>query len=203
MTLQLSMIDSSLNTELRNGNPKAYEDLYSLTVARLRNYCKLFLKDNILIEDLVQNSYVKLWERRNSIEKDKSVESLMFTIVRNQCLNYLRDQKMLNESFSLDEGIRSDLQHLYQLDFKGIEEKTLEEELFQALKKTIDNLPDRQKEILIKCKIEGKKQKDLADELGISIKTIEKSLAKSKHHLQIELLNQFPTMAIIITMLLK
>ena len=197
------MIDLSLNTELRSGNQKAYEVLYSLTAARLRNYCKLFLKDNILIEDFVQNSYVKLWEMRSSIKKDKSVESLLFTIVRNQCLNYLRDQKMHQEDFSIDNIPKSDLQHLYQLDFTGKEEKTLEEKLFQALKESIDNLPDRQKEILIKCKIEGKKQKDVAAELGVSIKAIEKSLSKSKHHLHLNLIKQFPTLTVLISVLLK
>lgn len=49
------MIDTDLNIELQNGNPKGYEKLYSLTSARLKNYCKLFMKDYVLIEDIVQN----------------------------------------------------------------------------------------------------------------------------------------------------
>lgn len=197
------MIDSTLNAKLRNGDSTAYENLYALTAARLRNYCKLFIKENLLIEDLVQDAYLKLWEKRHNISEDKSVESLLFTIVRNQCLNYLRDQKLVNDSFSIDDNPWTELQHLYQLDFEGLEEKTLEEQLFVALKKSIDDLPERQKHILVQCKIEGKKQKELAAELGISVKAIEKSLAKSKKQLYDDLRQQFPQLAILISLLLN
>lgn len=197
------MIDTGLNIELQNGNPKGYEKLYSLTSARLKNYCKLFLKDYVLIEDIVQNTYVRLWEKRELIHLDKSVESLLFTITRNQCLNYLRDQKLAGEILSIDDNPWSDLQHLYQIDFSGIEEKTLEEQLFEALKIAVDDLPERHNQILVKCKIEGKKQKEVAEELGISLKAVEKSLSKSKQLLQKSLLSRYPELAILISFLLR
>lgn len=197
------MIDPALNSRLRNGDSGAYETLYALTAARLRNYCRIFLTDNLLIEDLVQNAYLKLWEKRKEIRENNSVESLLFTMVRNQCLNYLRDHKLEKESFSIDENQWSELQHLYQIDFTGLEEKTLEEQLFVALKTAIDNLPDRQKEILLECKIKGKKQKQVAEELGVSVKAIEKNLTKAKKHLHDDLIKQFPQLAVLIAMLLN
>ncbi|HBL75041.1 MAG: hypothetical protein A2W90_07400 [Bacteroidetes bacterium GWF2_42_66] len=197
------MVDEVLNIELRNGSPNGYEKLYSLTSARLKNYCKLFLKDDALVEDMVQNAYIRLWEKRKLIHPEKSVESLLFTIIRNQCLNYLRDRKLAFESFSIDENPWSDLQHLYQIDFSGSEEKTLEEQLFETLKSAIANLPERQSQILIKCKVEGRKQKEVADELGISLKAVEKSLAKSKNQLREILQSRFPEFAVLIVFLLK
>ncbi len=197
------MIDSALNIELRDGNPNGYERLYSLTSVRLKNYCKLFLKDDVLVEDLVQNAYIRLWEKRKLIQPEKSVESLLFTIIRNQCFNHLRDQKLASESFSMNENPWSDLQHLYQIDFSGSEEKTIEEQLFETLKSAIDNLPERQSQILIQCKVEGRKQKEVADELGVSLKAVEKSLAKSKNQLREILQSRFPEFAVLIVFLLK
>lgn len=197
------MIDRALNIELQNGNSIGYEKLYSLTSARLKNYCKLFLKDYVLIEDIVQNTYVRLWEKRELIQLDKSVESLLFTISRNQCLNYLRDQKLAGELLSIDNNPWSHLQHLYQIDFSGTEEKTLEDQLFEALRAAIDELPERHNQILVKCKIEGKKQKEVADELGISLKAVEKSLSKSKQLLHANLSARFPELVILISFLLK
>lgn len=197
------MIDRALNIELRNGNSIGYEKLYSLTSARLKNYCKLFLKDYVLIEDIVQNTYVRLWEKRELIQLDKSVESLLFTISRNQCLNYLRDQKLAGELLSIDNNPWSHLQHLYQIDFLGTEEKTLEDQLFEALRTAIDELPERHNQILVKCKIEGRKQQEVADELGISLKAVEKSLAKSKQLLHTSLSARFPELVILISLLLK
>lgn len=167
------MIDIDLNTRLNSGEPKAYEELYALMNPRLKNYCKLFFKDLVLIEDLVQNAFVKLWEKRKQLTLQNRWRAC-FTITRNQCLNYLRDQKLNGESLSIDEKPWSDLQHLYQLDFEGHEGQKLEEQLLKALKEAIEELPKRQHEILVKCKIEGKKQKEVAQELGITIKAVEK-----------------------------
>jgi len=197
------MIDPALNMELRSGSSSGYERLYALTSSRLKNYCKLFLKNDVLIEDIVQNAYVRLWEKRGLIHPEKSVESLLFTVVRNQCLNYLRDQKLAAGSISIDESPWSDLQHLYQIDFSGIEEKILEEQLLDALKNAIDDLPEKQNQILVKCKVEGRKQKEVADEMGISLKTVEKSLAKSKQQLREILIARFPEFALLIAFLLK
>ncbi|MGQ7871033.1 RNA polymerase sigma factor [Sunxiuqinia sp. sy24] len=197
------MIDRSLNTDLKTGNPSSYDKLYSLTSARLKNYCKIFLKDHLVVEDVVQDAYVRLWEKRDFIKMDKSVESLLFTIVRNQCLNYLRDQKSQQDSFSLDEYDWSDLQHLYQIDFTGGEEASLEEQLFESLKEAIDQLPERQQQVLVKCKIEGRKQQEVADELGISLKAVEKNLTKAKKHLRASLIRRFPELSLLIIMLLK
>ncbi|MGE4585938.1 MAG: RNA polymerase sigma factor [Mangrovibacterium sp.] len=178
------MIDPVLNLELKNGTSSGYQRLYSLTSVRLKNYCKLFLKDQVVIEDIVQDAYLRLWEKRREIHPGKSVESLLFTIVRNLCLNYLRDQKLATSCFSVDENPWSDLQHLYQIDFSGLEEKTMEEQLFESLKIAIERLPERQRQILVMCKIEERKQQEVADEMGISLKAIEKSLAKSKRQLR-------------------
>ncbi len=197
------MIDPILNIELRSGSPTGYEKLYSLTSARLKRYCGIFLKDAVLVEDIVQNSYVRLWEKREQIQSGRSVESLLFTITRNQCLNYLRDQKLTAATFSIDEFSWSKLQHLYQIDFTGEEEKTIEEQLFDALQEAINQLPARQNQVLVMCKIKGKKQREVAEELGISVKAVEKNLDKAKHNLRETLTRRFPELTFLIVFLLK
>ncbi|MDD4190054.1 MAG: sigma-70 family RNA polymerase sigma factor [Mangrovibacterium sp.] len=189
--------------ELSKGSPSAYTRLYSLTAARLRNYCKIFLNDAVQVEDIVQNTYLRLWERREQIRTDKSVESLLFTITRNQCLNDIRDRKLASGTFSIDEFTWSDLQHLYQIDFTGTEQKILEEQLFEALQEAIDQLPVRQNQVFVLCKINGRKQKEVADELGISLKAVEKNLAKARHHLRERLTARFPDLSLFIFLLLR
>ncbi|MGD9556153.1 MAG: RNA polymerase sigma factor [Mangrovibacterium sp.] len=196
------LFQESLNKELRKGDPLGYQKLYLQTSSRLKNYCRLFLKNDLLIEDMVQNAYLRLWERRGSIVPEKSVESFLFRVVRNQCLNYLRDRKLEAGRFSIVQGPWSDLQHLYQIDLSGAEEKKLEEQLLEALKKAIDDLPERQNQIFVKCKIEHKKQKEVAGEMGITLKAVEKSLAKSKKQLREALQSRFPEFALMIFLLL-
>jgi len=195
--------NTQLNIRLKEGNPTAYEELFKQTFSRMLDYCKLFIHDQAQANDLVQECFVRLWEKRSTISPNQSVESLLFVMLRNRCLNYLRDQKneLINKSISAIG--ENELQHLYQLDFTGREEKTLEESLIEAIRESVDNLPEKRKLVFIKAKIEGKKNKDVAEELGISVKAVEKHLHQAKEQIRNEMLKEFPLLSILIAIILK
>jgi RNA polymerase sigma-70 factor (ECF subfamily) len=192
-----------LNIKLKEGNPAAYEELFKQTFPRMIGYCRLFIHEQDQANDLVQECFIKLWEKRSSIKTTQSVESLLFVMLRNKCLNYLRDQKLSKpetEIYSVDEN---ELQHLFQLDFIGKEETSLEEQLIVAIRESVDRLPEKRKIVFTKSKLEGKKNKDVADELGISVKAVEKHIHQAKEQIRKEMLLKFPLMAVLIAMLLK
>ena len=95
------------------------------------------------------------------------------------------------------------LQHLFQLDFIGREEITLEEQLIVAMRESVENLPEKRKIVFVKAKIEGKKNKDIADELDISVKAVEKHLHQAKDQIRQELLLKFPLLSVLILLLLE
>jgi len=195
--------NSELHIRLKEGNPVAYEELFKQTFPRMLGYCRLFIHDQAQANDLVQECFVRLWEKRSTISPNQSVESLLFVMLRNRCLNYLRDHK--NELIDKNIGAigENELQHLYQLDFTGREEKTLEESLIEAIRESVDKLPEKRRLVFIKTKIEGKKNKDVAEELGISVKAVEKHLHQAKEQIRREMLEKFPLLSILIAMLLK
>jgi len=191
------------NIRLKEGNSQAYEELFKQTYPRLLGYCSLFIHDQPQANDLVQECFVRLWEKRMTISTSQSVESLLFVMLRNRCLNFLRDQKLHSSEKSIDLIGENDLQHLYQLDFAGKEEKTLEEDLIEAIRMSVDNLPEKRKLVFTKAKIEGKKNKEVAEELSISVKAVEKHLSQAKEQIRKEMLVKFPLLAVLIAMLLK
>ena len=191
------------NIRLKEGNSQAYEELFKQTYPRLLGYCSLFIQNQPQANDLVQECFVRLWEKRTTISATLSVESLLFVMLRNRCLNFLRDQKLHSSEKSIDLIGENDLQHLYQLDFAGKEEKTLEENLIEAIRMSVDNLPEKRKLVFTKAKIEGKKNKEVAEELSISVKAVEKHLHQAKEQIRKELLVKFPLLAVLIAMLLK
>ncbi len=197
------MENSQLNIRLKEGNPSAYEELFKQTFPRMLGYCRLFIHDQAQWNDLVQECYVKLWEKRNTINISQSIESLLFVMLRNRCLNYLRDQKMrlVDKNIGLIE--ENELQYLYQIDFTGKEEKSMEIKLIEAIELSIEKLPEKRKMVFKKAKIEGKKNKEVADELGISVKAVEKHIHKAKEQIRKEVLLKFPLMAVLIAILLK
>ncbi len=197
------MENTKLNIRLKEGDPTAYEELFKQTFPRMLGYCRLFIHDQAQANDLVQECFVKLWEKRSTIKPTQSVESLLFVMLRNRCLNYLRDQKIHIAEKNINTLEENELQHLYQLDFTGKEEKTLEEKLVEAIRKSVENLPEKRKNVFLKAKVEGKKNKEVAEELGISVKAVEKHLHQAKEQIRQEMLQKFPLMAVLIAVMLK
>ena len=192
-----------INIRLKEGDPAAYEELFKQTFPRLLGYCRLFVPDQSQANDLVQECFIKLWEKHSSIKAHQSVESLLFVMLRNRCLNHLRDQKIHSSEKSLYTVEESELQHLFQLDFLGREEITLEEQLIVAMRESVDRLPEKRKIVFVKAKIEGKKNKDIADELNISLKAVEKHLHQAKDQIRQELLSKFPLLSVLILIMLE
>ena len=197
------MGNNQLNIRLKEGSPAAFEELFKQTFPRMLGYCRLFIHDQAQANDLVQDCFLRLWEKRQTIDPRQSVESLLFVMLRNRCLNHLRDQKNELIEKKISNLEENELQHLYQLDFTGREEKSIEEQLIEAIRESVDELPEKRRLVFIKAKIEGKKNKDVAEELGISVKAVEKHLHQAKEQIRKEMLEKFPLLAFLITILLK
>lgn len=188
--------------DLKDGNPEAFREVFRLLYPRLKGYCRLFINNNNEAEDIIQESFLVLWEHRNSIDVYKSIESFMFVIVRNRCLNYLKNNHLVDEKIQIEDIAFSELQYLYQLDFEGREDKSMEEMLIGSFNKAIDELPPKMKTVFIRCKLKGEKQITVAEDLGISQKMVEKHISKAKAHIHAKLLALYPAMGCVIGLLL-
>ena len=197
------MFSTEIKKQVRKGNPEAFKEIFRLLYPRLKGYCKLFVSEENRVEDIIQESFIALWEKRNSIDENKPLESYLFVMVKNRCLNYLKSRKLESENISVENLPVNELQFLYQLDLAEKEEKSLEEMLIQSFQEAVNQLPEKMKAVFVQCKLEGKKQKEVADELGISLKMVEKHIAKAKLHIREKLTNQYPALILIITLLLE
>jgi RNA polymerase sigma-70 factor (ECF subfamily) len=197
------MKNTQLNIRLKEGSPVAYEELFKQIFPRMIGYCRLFLQDQAQANDLVQECFVRLWEKRSTIEISQSVESLLFVMLRNKCLNYLRDHKLHDFEKDIESIKENELQHLYQFDFIGKEEKSVEERLIEAIQQSIEKLPEKRRLVFIKTKVEGKKNKEVAEELDISVKAVEKHLHQAKEQIRQEMLLKFPLLAVLIAVIMK
>jgi RNA polymerase sigma-70 factor (ECF subfamily) len=197
------MIDINLNNKLKQGNPEAYTLLFRKVNQRLLGYCQLFVSDTKKCEDFIQDCFEYLWTNKEKIDPSKSVESMLFVMVRNKCLNHLKNEKTHQKISLSEESNINELQFLYQLDFTDKEDITLEEQLIVSLKKAIDELPEKRKQIFIKCKIEGRKQKDVAEEMQLSVRAVEKHINIAKTQLRQQLEKDYTKLSFIIFLLLK
>jgi RNA polymerase sigma-70 factor (family 1) len=123
-------------------------------------------KDKTLAEDIVQNVFFKLWKNRKKIEILDSINSYLFKACYNEFIdNYKKQKKTIDYLTEI---------RISAMDF-FIDDTidTIQQERITSIKKAIEKLPNKCKEVFIMIKIEGLKYKEVADNLKISIKTVE------------------------------
>ncbi|MBP1663805.1 MAG: polymerase sigma-70 factor, expansion family 1 [Bacteroidetes bacterium] len=131
-------------------------------------YALRLLDDTDEAEDVVQDTFAALWEKRETRIEIADMKSYLYTAVRNNCLMKLRTKKEfddVNELQLVDENIQN--------------EDIARAELEAKLWKMIDELPERQREIFLMAKRDGMAYKEIAEETGLSVKTVENHVTRA------------------------
>lgn len=168
-----------------------FDELFRQYSKPLFYYAAKFVDDEVA-KDIVQDIFVKLWSDQ-STTISHSLNSLLFTMVRNSCLQQLEKQKVRNKYL---ESTRLMLQE-EELRFY-MEEKTsmIEQELEDKLNEVLNSLPVRCRQIFLMSRFENKKNKEIADELDISIKAVEKQITKALATMRIKMKDYLPLLMI-------
>lgn len=160
------------------GDKEAFAELFRRYYPRLLSYSRKFIDDESICQDVVQETFIKLWEKRSSI-KDTNLKSYMFTIVRNNCLNRLKQNKVV-ETYSLNALKETKGESLYIIDFWDSSDKTLlYHELENILNAVIDSLSERCRQVFLMSRQNKMTNSEIANKLGISVKTVEKHITRA------------------------
>lgn len=165
----------------------------------INNFSRLFLfaKEYVLFdeeaENIVQDIFLMLWEKRDALRVDVSLTAYLFTLVKNKCIDFLR-HRMVEQMYS------ENIQHEYneELNVKLFALESFdhnfssEEDIEILLRNAIDKLPERCRLIFIKSRIEGKKYKEIAEELNLSVNTVEGQISIALKKLREELKDYLP-----------
>ncbi len=147
---------------LRSGDKQAFKELFDEFYQTLCLFAARFLKDDALAADVVQEVFVKFWERHTDFDNDLKVKSYLYTSVRNACLNIIRDKKEF-----IPEG--ESLAQLEKESFFG--NAVLERESLRIFYAAVDSLPTQGRKIIYLA-IDGKTNHEIATELGITEFTV-------------------------------
>lgn len=127
-------------------------------------------------EDIVHDVFLKLWERQVFLLPEDEIRKILFVSVRNACIDYLRRLNLEREVLD-SKAIQLKLD---ELDFvESHEQLYMQNDLFNMLMQKIDELPDRSKEIFKLSYIHGMKSTEIADQMGISVRTVENQLYRA------------------------
>ena len=170
-----------------------FEEIYVSWFSRMKYFALEYVVSEEDAENIVQDVFTELWERKEILAYDVNLVALLFTSIKNRCIDLLRHRIVVKEAVNL---IQEEYQATLRMKLASLElfDQSLlsEQDIERIITEVVDSLPEKCREIFIKSKIEGKKQKDIAAELNISLKTVENQMAIAYKKIKSELKDYLP-----------
>lgn len=166
---------------IKRGDIKEFEQFFRAFYKPLLSYAYRFFDDQQDAEEIIQDLFLKFWEKRAKLEITSSLTSYLFRAVRNNCLQAIKYQKNKTKYQAYIKNQTNDYQDSEPLEFLEYTE------LNEKVNYILSELPDRCQEIFKLNRFQGLKYKEIALELSISIKTVEANMSKALKHFRASL----------------
>jgi len=177
--------------ENENITEKGFKRIFETFYPRLLRFAKEYVGESAA-EDILQNVFLKLWEKRTSLPKDTNLNAYLLTMVKNQCMDFLKHQQVINRFFIKQ---KAELQREMEFNCYAISkfdpEQTDIETLERMVEKAIAELPEQCRKVFECSRYEGLKYKEIAERLGISVKTVETHISNALKILRVTLKDCF------------
>ena len=167
----------------------SFSELYLMYYPKLVRFAKEFVVLEEDAENITQDVFTDLWERRDAIDHIENVNAYLFRLVRNRCLDYLKhkvfEQKYaenVQASFEIELNLK--LQSLDRFDVSDISEGN---EMERLVRDAINSLPKRCRDIFLLSSMKGLKYREISEKLGISVNTVECQMGIALKKLRVKL----------------
>ncbi|WP_293933014.1 RNA polymerase sigma factor [Sphingobacterium sp. UBA6645] len=164
--------EQTLLLRLKSGDYQAFTQLYQRYSLRLLGRIIRLVKSEETAEEILQTLFLKVWERRDQIDADKSLKPFLFTIAQNLVYDHFR-------RMALDERFRNEFIKQYAEDYQHIEEELTFKQTQENVMNAIKALPPQCQKVFILFKIEGKSYAEICETLNISKSTVNNHLTKA------------------------
>ena len=191
------MIAQNLPTDIFKGlfigDEETYIFLFREYYISLCAYSRRYVGRKDIAEEIVSDTFLKIWEYRKTISINTSVKAYLFNAVYNNSLNYLRKLKTENKLTQYFLETSSENMGL-EVTFAEIEAQSLiMENMGTKIEEAVCRLPEQQQRVFRLRRFEGKKTREVAEIMGLSVKTIEMHLSKATLNLRQNLKEYLPT----------
>jgi RNA polymerase sigma-70 factor (family 1) len=179
--------DNNLLDAIKSGDEIAFDTLFRRYYEALCRYAYTLSDQHDLddAEEVVQQVFVKVWEQRQVLEVNTSLKAYLYKMVYHRCLNRLRDARTREKYHAY---------HTSQVENMDQSQPMEAQELNERLQKALGVLPTECRRIFELSRFESLKYREIADQLGISIKTVEAQMGKALRILRVELADYLVTL---------
>ncbi len=171
----------------------AFEVVFKLYYPRLVYFAKEFVPDSEA-KNLVQDAFISMWDKKPQFINESQLQSYLYTNVKNNCLMFLRHEKV-KKKYKTEAAFQKQ-NSIYTEALSGLDTSSVTfQEIESIIEKTLLELPDRCREVFVLSRMEGKKNKEVAEALDISVKTVEAQITKALKTLRVSLKDYLPLVA--------
>ena len=167
----MQKLSKELLERVKGGEQTAFEELYRTYRVPALRFCNSILKDVEEAENVIQDVFIKIWNRKETINPDLNFTSYLFTIIKNRVFDILKEIK---KSDTLKEKYWENV-----LQYQAVDSEILEERLAKV-KEAVEGLSEKRKKIIKLNYEEGKSYEEIAQQLNISKNTVKNQLVKAK-----------------------
>lgn len=184
--------DLQLYKKLKNSDEIAFKVIYNKYFSRLYYFIFEFVPLHDIAQDIVQDTFFTLWTKRSELKDNSNLGAYLFTVAKNNCLSKLRNERYKRKLFSNSSIDNIELE--LNMDVLGTLDSSdyTYNEVERIIKKTLEELPPRCKQVFTLSRFHEYKNKEIAEELNISVKVVEKQITKSLKIFKIALKDYLP-----------
>lgn len=179
--------NSNWLTELIKGDKDIFQKIYFEFYPRLYHFSYDLVRSNDIAKDIVNETFIKLWETKSELRPDSNLEAYLITISRNKCLNFLKHKKIILQ-YQETAGL-AELDLWEQLFNDNIYANIDYDLLRKKVETAINNLPEQCRKVFQLSRFKKKKYSEIATILNISPKTVEAHISLALRRLKEDLKN--------------
>lgn len=157
-----------------------FDRIFKENYPRLCTFALAYTDDPDTAEEIVQQVFVNFWMRRNKLKITEALTGYLFTMVKNESLNFIRKKKT-------ELKYRAENEYMRNTDNFDSESEDYRDEMSMRLKEAVNRLPDGRRKVFILSRYHGLKYKEIAEDLGISVKTVENQMSSAMQFIRNEL----------------
>ncbi len=172
-----------------SGNESAFEMIFKAYYQPLCRYAYSFLEDKEEAEEVVQSAFITVWEKRKSLDIQTSLKSYLYRMVRNGCLNVIKHEKVKQQHVAHELAVT-------EVSYESVSQKVYATELEIKITEAMKALPDQCRLVFQLSRFEELKYQEIADQLKISVKTVENHMGKALKIMREQLKEYLPLLLI-------
>ncbi len=184
-------LDNEIVAALRQSDERAFERLFRTHYASLCGYAYTFLKDDADGEEVAQTVFLTLWEKRETLDITVSLKAYLYRAVHNHCLNRIKHLR-------IRAGHAEYVLATAEPGYDSATAQLIGTELEVRIQTAIAQLPAQCQAIFRMSRFEELRYQEIADELNLSVKTVENQIGKALKILRVELADYLPLLILIL-----